>query len=126
VAACKFTPLPSTPPSLPYFSIKKASLPVTCRLNSPPAGVTIARARFYNAGGQVTTLDVSSDGESFTIPNTVAAGDGDLEVRVQVGPGGPDSIPTIYVVEDCDASQRIVTIEDSNSKLGGADVMVQS
>ena len=125
MVACKFTPLPSPPPGLPNFSIKKADLPVTCKLDSPPAGVTIARARFYDAAGHVTPL-VSSDGLSFTIPDTVAAGDGDLEVRVQVGPGGPKTLPTIYVVEDCDASQRIVTIEDSNSKLGGANVMVQS
>jgi hypothetical protein len=126
MAVCKFTPLPFTPPNLPKFGIKEADLPVTCKLSNPPSKVTIARARFYDAAGHTTTLDVSADGLSFNIPDSIAAGDGDLEVRIQVGPGGPNPIPAIDVVEDCDASQLILTITDPGSKAAAADVVVQS
>lgn len=126
MAACKFTPLPFTPPNLPKFGIKKTDLPVTCKLSNPPSKVTIARARFYDAAGHTTTLDVSTDGLSFSFPNSVASGDGDLEVRIQVGQGGPNPIPPIDVVEDCIASQLILTITDSGSKAAAADVVVQS
>jgi hypothetical protein len=126
MAACKFTPLPFTPPNLPKFGIKKADLPVTCKLKNPPNKVTIARARFYDAAGHTTTLDVSTDGLSFDIPDSIASGDGDLEVRIQVDSGGPDPIPPIDVVEDCSASQLILTITDSGSKAAAADVVVQS
>jgi hypothetical protein len=124
MAACKFTPVQVPKFQPPKFNIKQADLPVTCKLNNPPNKVTIARARFFDAAGHVTTLDLSTDAKSFTIPNSVALGDGDLEVRIQVGSGGGSGVPT-DVVEDCDAAQLILTITDSGSKLASVDVVVQ-
>jgi hypothetical protein len=115
VAACKFT---RTRTSL--LTINKSDLPVTCKLKNPPAGVTIAAAEFFDSAGDCT--DLSVNGQSFVIPNTVATGAGDLEVRIQ---GGTFPIPAIDVVEDCDNSQYILTIADPNSKLGRTDVVVQ-
>jgi hypothetical protein len=120
VAACKFTPLPYTPPNLPKFSIKKTDLPVTCKLSQPGRG-SIAEAKFYNVAAPPLPLTVSSSGQTFIIPNTV--GDGRVEVRIKGGP--PDPTLPIDVAEDCDASQVILTVTDSGSKAAAADVAVQ-
>jgi hypothetical protein len=113
VAACKFTP---------KRTIKKDDLPVTCKLQNPPSSVTIALAQLFDATGTATNLTISADGLSFVIPNTIATGSWTLVVRVQ---GGPNPIPSIHVVEDCDGSQRILTITDPTSKMARAAVVVQ-
>ncbi|MFZ0964630.1 MAG: hypothetical protein WAO35_27545 [Terriglobia bacterium] len=112
MAACKFTV---------GLKIKKTDLPVTCKLQNPPAGVNIALAQIFNATGPAPDLTISDDGQSFSIPNTIAAGNWTLEVRVV---GGPDPLPSIHVVENCDASQRILTIVGTVSKMAQAAVEV--
>jgi hypothetical protein len=117
--ACKFT---STPTFLPLFNIKKSDLPVMCKLQNPPAGVTIALAQMFDSTGTPISLTLSANGLSFAIPNTVAVGSWDLAVRVQ---GGTFPIPPILLVEDCDASQWLLTIADPNSKAAMVAVAVQ-
>jgi hypothetical protein len=118
--ACKFAP---TPTFLPLFNIKQADLPVTCKLQAPPAGVTIALAQMFDSTGTPTTLTVSADGLSFVVPRTITVGSWDLEARVQ---GGTFPIPAIPVVEDCNASQWLFVITDPNSKAARVGVAVQS
>ena len=112
VAACKFTAA---------RTIEKSDLPVTCKLQEHPGNLTIALAELFDSGGTPTVLTLSGDGLSFVIPSSIAAGDWTLAVRVQ---GGPDPIPSIHVVEDCDASQRILTITDATSKAAIQDIKV--
>jgi len=112
VAACKFTAA---------RTIEKSDLPVTCKLQEHPGNLTIALAELFDSGGTPTVLTLSGDGLSFVIPSSIAAGDWTLAVRVQ---GGPDPIPSIHVVEDCDASQRILTITDPTSKAAIQDIKV--
>ena len=112
MAACKFTPT---------LTIKKSALPVTCKLQNPPSGVTIAKAQLLDKSGIATDLKVSNDGQSFVIPNSIIAGDWTLAVRVQ---GGKDPIPSVYLVEDCDASQRILVITDPVAKAAIAEIAV--
>jgi len=114
MATCKFTRSRTS-----MLTIDKSELPVTCKLKNPPAGVTIAAAEFFDGSGACTNLTVS--GQSFVLSNTVAAGAGDLEVRIQ----GPFPSPGIDVVEDCDNSTYILTIADATSKLGRTDLVVQ-
>jgi len=114
MAACKFTS---------GLAIKQSVLPVTCKLQNPPATLTVVLAQFFDVNGTATTLAVSADGQSFVIPKTIASGSWTLEVRVQ---GGPNPIPAIHVVEDCDASQLILTITDPISKMARAALAVQS
>ena len=104
MAACKFSPT---------LNIKKSDLPVTCKLQNPQDGVTIALAQLLDEAGTATGLTVSDDGQSFVIPQSIVAGTWTLGVRVQ---GGSDPIPWIYVVEDCSASQRILVITDPEAK----------
>jgi hypothetical protein len=103
------------------LKIKHTDLPVTCKLQNPPNGVTIALAQMFDATGATTDLAVSADGQSFVIPNTITAGNWTLEVRVK---NGRDPIPPIDVVEDCGASQRILTIVDPVSKMGQGGIEV--
>jgi hypothetical protein len=114
MAACKFTSA---------LAIKQSVLPVTCKLQNPPAGLTIALAQLFDVNGTATTLTVSADGQSFVIPKTIATGSWTVEVKVQ---GGPNPIPAIPVVENCDAAQLILTITDPVSKMARAAVVVQS
>ena len=62
-------------------SVARASLPVTCKLDTPPAGVSIAEVEFFDATGAATSLTVTG-GQSFVLPNTLPAGSGKLFVRV--------------------------------------------
>jgi hypothetical protein len=116
VATCKFKPAPPPPP--PDLVIKKSDLPVTCKLDNPPAGVQIALAEYFETGKPPTNLP-SPDGRSFVIPQTV--GSGRLEVRIT---GGPNPIPPIRLIEDCDASQLVLIINDPVGKNGRADIKV--
>ena len=113
MAACKFTVA---------LKITKTDLPVTCKLQSPPADVTVALAQIFDATGAATNLTVSTDGQSFQIPNSIGVGNWTLEVKVV---GGPNPIPSIHVVEDCDAAQRILTITDPVAKMAIAALEVQ-
>lgn len=113
MAACKFTDA---------LTIKQSNLPVTCKLQNPPGGVTIAMAVFRDSTGSATSLTISGGGLCFPIPKTVAAGNWDLEVRVK---GGTDPISPVDLVEDCDAGQLILTITDPRSKAAHAAVVVQ-
>lgn len=110
---CKFSPA---------LNIRKSALPVTCKLQNPPQGVIIALAQLFDSSGTPTTLVISSDGQSFDIPNTVATGTWTLEVKVI---GGPDPLPSVRLVEDCDAAQRILTITDPVAKMARAVLAVQ-
>jgi hypothetical protein len=113
MAACKFTNA---------LTIRKSALPVTCVLQNPPNGATIELAELFDPTGVPTNLTVSADGQSFLIPNTVAAGNWQLEVRII---GGRDPIPAIHLIEDCDLSQRILTVADPVSKMARAALVVQ-
>ena len=113
MAACKFS---ST------LTIKKTDLPVTCKLQSPLDDVTLALVQIFDPAGKPTTLSISDDGLCFTIPDKTAAGTWDLEVRIQ---GGTFPIPAIHIVEQCDASQRILSITDPVSKMARATQVVQ-
>jgi hypothetical protein len=104
MTACKVTPA---------LTVTESDLPVTCTLQNPPDGVTIAFAQLLDRSGAATDLTVSDDGYSFEIPGSIATGQWTLAVRVQ---GGEDSIPSVYVVEDCDDSQRILVITDPVTK----------
>jgi hypothetical protein len=100
VAACKFTPT---------LKIKKSDLPVTCKLQNPPAGVAIALAQLLDNSGTATNLTLSSDGKSFVIPTSIVVGSWTLGVKVV---GVADPFPTIFIVEDCTAAQRLLAIID--------------
>lgn len=117
--ACKFAP---TPTFLPLFNIQQTSLPVTCKLQMPPEGVTIALAQLFDSTGTATTLTLSGGGQSFTIPNTVAAGSYDLAVRVQ---GGTFPISPVRIVENCTSSLLLLVVTDPNSKAAAVGVAVQ-
>jgi hypothetical protein len=112
MAACKFSNA---------LNIRKLSLPVTCILQNPPSGVLVALAQLFDASGTPVTLKIAADGQSFVVPNTVAAGTWTLELRVV---GGPDPLPSVRVVEDCDAAQRILTITDPVAKMARATLVV--
>jgi len=112
MAACKFSNA---------LNIQKSALPVTCILQNPPSGVIVAVGELFDAGGNPTTLKIGADGQSFVVPNTVTVGTWTLEVRVV---GGPDPLPSVRVVEDCDAAQRILTITDPVAKMARATLVV--
>jgi len=110
MAECKFTSA---------LAIKQSALPVTCKLQNPPAGVTIALAQLLDNSGAATNLPPSTDGKSFTIPGSIAVGSWTLGVKVQ----GDNPLPTILVVEDCPAAQRLLAIIDA-SKLATVKIAV--
>ena len=103
------------------LNIQKSALPVTCKLQNPPTGVIVALAQLFDANNNPTTLQIAADGQSFVIPNTIAAGTWDLEVKIIGGSAPP---PTVRVVEDCDAEQRILSITNTVSKVGTATLVV--
>jgi hypothetical protein len=111
MAECKFTSA---------LAIKQSALPVTCKLQNPPAGVTIALAQLLDNSGAATNLPPSTDGKSFAISGSIAVGSWTLGVRVQ---GGANPLPTILVVEDCPAAQRLLAIIDA-SKLATVKIAV--
>ena len=100
VAECKFT---ST------LNNKKTALPVTCKLQNPPVGVTVALAQLLDNSGAATNLTISTDGKSFVIPDSIAAGSWTLGAKIV---GGTKPLPTILIVEDCPTAQRLLAIID--------------
>lgn len=105
-----------------------ASLPITCKLQNPPDGVTIAGAEYYVSGsGAGIGCNVSSDGLSFTFPasgstGAITAGTTVLlEVRIQ----GPfDGSQPVWVVEDCDNQSLILAVTSAISRMGQVQVQV--
>jgi hypothetical protein len=95
-------------------SVPQAVLPVTCKLDSPPAGVSIAEAEFFDASGKVTSL-VITGGQSFILPNSLLVGIGKLYVRV-IGKFPANAY--LDVIEDCPAATEILGITDNIAKYG--------
>ena len=118
MAACKFSPVLNPPPD---FTVKQSELSVTCKLDNPPPGVTIAVAELFRPTPGTPPVDLKPSGQSFVIPKDVGTGAWRLHVRVK---GGTFPIPAIDVVEDCDASLVIMTITDAGSKENSADLEV--
>jgi hypothetical protein len=110
MATCSITPI--TP--LVKNSVLRSALPVTCKLDSPPAGISIAEAEFFDSTGNATNLAVSA-GNSFVLPNSLPKGSGKLFVRV-IGKFPLNTF--VDVCEDCSTSNDILTITDSISKFG--------
>jgi hypothetical protein len=106
----------------PALTINQSDLPVTCKLLSPPAGVTIALAQFFDATGTAITLGISASSLNFVIPNTITAGSGTLEVKI-VG-GDPKKFVPVDVVEDVTPPVLILSIQDPISKFAVATVAV--
>ncbi len=106
----------------PALTIKQSDLPVTCKLLTPPAGVAIALAQFFDATGTAITLGVSASGQSFVIPNTIGTGSGTLEVKVTGG--APKKWVPVNVVEDTTPPQLVLSINDPVSKFAVAPVAV--
>jgi len=112
MAACKFSP---------ELNFKKSDLPVTCKIEKGQKDVTIALAQLFDSNKTATTLAISGDGQSFTIPGNTATGSYVLEVRIQ---GGHRPPPPVDIIEDCNAERSIVSIMDPNSKLGAVSMAV--
>jgi hypothetical protein len=108
------------------FTIQLSDLPVSCSLNSPPAGVTIELAQIFDATGAATTLGVSASGLSFTIPSTIPTGLGNLEVAVTGGATDPLQWTPVDVVESTTPPTLMGTIVDGNSKFVAISVAVLS
>jgi len=110
--------------------VLSAALPVTCKLQSPPDGVTIAGAEYYvGDSGTGISCKVSADGQSFVFPATEGVGGGAikaqstvyLEVRIQ----GPfDGSDPVWIVEDCDDQSLIVAVTSPIEKMAGVQVQV--
>lgn len=124
MAACKSTSADGG------VQVPSASLPITCKLQSPPAGVTIAGAEYYVSGsGTGISCKVSTDGQSFTFPANAETGGGAiapgstvlLEVRIQ----GPfDGGEPVWVVEDCDDQSVIAAVTSAIEKMGQVQVQI--
>ena len=93
-------------------SVPRAALPVTCKLDSPPPGITIAEAEFFDSTGNAINLAVTG-GKSFVLPSTLPKGTGKLFVRVI---GSFPANAYVDVAEDCPGSNDILCITDSISK----------
>jgi hypothetical protein len=98
--ACQMTSI------TPYVkcSVPQGSLPVTCVLDNPPTGVTIASVILADPTGTPTNL--ATDGMSFQIPS-VAKKEYNLAVKL-VGP----LTAAARVVEGCDNKTPIIKVTD--------------
>jgi hypothetical protein len=105
----------------PALTIHKSDLPITCKLDNPPKGLTIAAALLFDANGAQITLGISASKVSFVIPNTVIPGMATLEVAVT---GGPKPFTGVKVVEDSTDQQLIMSILDPGTMFAIADVAV--
>ncbi len=95
-------------------SVARGALPVTCKLDAPPAGVSIAEAEFFDATGKVTGLAVTT-GQSFVLPGALPIGTGKLYIRV-IGKFPANAY--LDVIEDCPAATEILCITDNIAKYG--------
>ena len=97
----------------PVFRIPSASLPLNCKLLSPPTGVKIAAVSFsVTSGGAASPAITSSDGASFTIPALPAGTKGMLAVAVT----GNFGDGFVQVAEDCTNPTPFLAISDLNEK----------
>lgn len=127
MAACKSTNVGGG------VQVHADSLPITCKLQNPPSGVTIAGAEYSVLGsGSSVPCPVAPDGQSFTFPappgaDVPALAPGKtviLEVRIQDPLGSWDGSEPVWIVEDCDAQNLILAITSVASKLGQVQVEV--
>ena len=114
------------PKFLQALTIQKSILPVTCGLDSPPQGVTIALAQIFDNSGTATTLGISAGGTTFVIPSTIPAGSCTLEVAVSGGDPNPLQWTPVNVVESTTPPTLMGTIVDGNSKFVAIPMAVMS
>jgi len=110
--------------------VAASSLPITCKLQSPPTGVMIAGVEYYPSGtGKGISCKVSADGRSFTFPAGAESGGGAiaagatvvLEVRIEEPFDG--SAPA-WVVEDCDDESLILGVTSAIGKMAQVQVQI--
>ena len=104
------------------------SLPITCKLQNPPANVTIAAATYYLNGSGVS-CPLAADHLSFTFPappeNGATALKSGTTVNLEVRIAGPyDGSQPVWVVENCDAESIILAVTSAISKLAQVKVEV--
>lgn len=106
--------------------VAAASLPITCKLQNPPSGVTIAGAEYAVLGsGQSTSCVIAADGQSFAFPAAAGALTAGTTVMLEVRIAGPfDGSYTQWLVEDCDQQTKLVAVSSSIEKLGQTQVVV--
>jgi hypothetical protein len=98
---------------LPVVKVPATGLPVACKLQNPPAGVTIVDVEFFPSGSSTATPFAVTGGQSFSVAGLTKGTTGNLWVRI----AGPYPLgTTIYVVEDCDSQNRILAVTDQLSK----------
>jgi len=97
----------------PVFRIPSASLPLSCKLLSPPTGVKIAAVLFsVTSGGAASPAITSTDGASFAVPALPVGTKGTLSVAVTGNLGGG----FVQVAEDCTSPTPFLAISDINEK----------
>jgi hypothetical protein len=116
MAACK-----CTKDATGTVTVAAAALPVSCKLQNPPSGVTISEAELFPAGGGNPINYPITSGKSFNIPKPPQGTSGNLFVRII---GNYPAGTTIYVVEDCDSQTRILAITDRLAKYAYAPLEV--
>jgi hypothetical protein len=96
-------------------------LPITCKLNKPPAGVQIVAVKLtVSAGGAASPAITSPDGQRFVIPALPSGTSAVLGVALVGSLGGN----VVRVVEDCTAATSILEIGDPNEKAAARDLEV--
>jgi len=116
MAACKSNIDPNG-----VVHIASANLPITCKLQNPPKGVSIDEVEYFPQGGQNATPLTVTTGQSFSIPKLPSGTTIDLYVHIN---GQYPFGTTIYVVEDCDNQSMILAIIDRKAKFAHALVEV--
>ena len=116
MAACK-----SSIDKKGVVKIPSASLPVTCKLQDPLPGVTLAEVEFFPSGSTNGFSYPITAGQSFAIPGLPPGTKGRLFARIT---GDYPQGTTIYVVEDCDKQSRILAITDRFAKYASAPLEV--
>lgn len=119
-------PCKTTPDANGNVHVAAAALPITCKLNNPPKGVTISEAEYFAPNSNTgTACTVAADGQSFTFPAAGGLPSGatvNLFVKV-IGSYNPATI--IPVVENCDNQTILMRITDGKTKFAFATVEVE-
>jgi len=119
-------PCKTTPDANGNLQVAAAALPITCKLNNPPNGVTISEAEYFAPNSNTgTPCPLAVDGQSFTFPDAGGLPSGatvNLFVRVK---GSYDPVTVIPVVENCDNQTVLMRIADGKSKYAFATVEVE-
>lgn len=110
------------------IQVAASSLPITCKLQNPPAGLTIAGAEYYVSGSGIS-CKVSADGRSFTFPVAAENGGGAIAagatVLLEVRIAGPfDGSAPAWVVEDCDGESLILAVTSAIEKMAQVQVQI--